>query len=94
MTEADENTLRVLLSRLREEDPAAFTTMLIQTLLNRIGDNVILGIRHKDDAGNADALICIFNGERVAGWAEEALRALQHKLDKEVAADEDDEHRP
>lgn len=80
MTEADENNLRVLTARMRDEDPAGFIAILMDTLLFKFHDDSIAGIRRKDAGGEIDALIVVFKGAQPARWAETALEDLQRKL--------------
>lgn len=82
MTEADENNLRSLIGRFREQDPVAFIDLLIQSLLIRLDDNSISGFKHYDDSPVpvSDAMLVVFKGYKPAAWAEESIIDLQKRL--------------
>lgn len=89
MTEVDENNFRVLLTRFREEKPDEFILLLLQSLMNRLGDNSISAFRHKDDDQIPVGLVVIFKGIKPAAWAEESLLELQGRLKKFAEEQED-----
>jgi hypothetical protein len=83
LTEVDENNLRVLMSRLREEDPQRFIDIIFQTVLTRIADpNALVALRQKDNGPEAPttAVIVIFKGEGPSRWAEESLAEMKLKI--------------
>lgn len=91
MTELEENTLRSLLARHREEDPVAFVDLLLQTLLIRLDDNSISGFKHHDDDKIPDALFVVFKGYKPAEWAEQSLVELKDRLKTLTKESEDEE---
>lgn len=87
MTELEENTLRSLLSRFREEQPEEFLALVMQTLLIRVEDNSIIAFNHKDDDGIPDATFAVFKGYKPAAWATESLETLKTRL-KDLSEEE------
>ncbi len=81
MTEAEENTLRVLCTQMREQDPRAFMELLFQCLLNRLDDNSISGFKHNEGL-EVDAMFVVFKGVKPAEWAEESLIELTQRIKK------------
>jgi len=80
MTELEENTLRTLLSRMREEKPLEFVDIVLQTVFRRFEDDSIAAINHKNNEGEVDGVFMIFKGKQVAEWASVCLADLQKKL--------------
>lgn len=87
MTEADENTLRVLLSEVRETDPERFLEIVVNTLVARAQEDSIQGFTRDDNDGITDSLVVVYRGYRVAGWAEKSLRELEAQLEQAKAED-------
>ena len=83
LNEADENSLRNLLSRLREEDPARLIEIIFNTVLTRIPEpNALVALRQKDNGeiNPATAVIVIFKGEGPSKWAEESLEEMRKTI--------------
>jgi hypothetical protein len=49
VTEVDENSLRTLLVRMRQEDPEGFLGVVVSTLMARLGDEKIVTLENFDD---------------------------------------------
>lgn len=80
MHEADENSFRNLLSRLRQEDPKRFLELICSSILAPMEENTIASIRITDDEEQLSAMIMVFKGEKVASWANAAEIELREKL--------------
>lgn len=81
MTELEENTLRSLMSRMREEQPLEFLDIVLQTVLIRLDENTICSFNHKNNEGQVDAVFAVFKGGKVAEWANQSLLTLKKRLD-------------
>lgn len=82
MHERDENDFRRLCTTLRENDPATFIGILVDTLLNRTEDGRLAMLRHYDDENKIDGCLVICKGAELAAEVEESLLALKAKLER------------
>lgn len=62
MKEAEENTLRNLLTRMRQEDPTGFVNLVIDVMLARVGDNQIILMDRFDADDIRDSTIVVGKG--------------------------------
>lgn len=82
MNEAEINTLRNLIGRIREEDPNQFLLIVYDSMLNRMDDETVVAIRHKDQNEHPDACLVICKGREPAVWAEASVLELQRRLEE------------
>lgn len=80
MTEADHNSLRNLIGRLREENPQEWVSLLFQSMLNRMDENAITMIRHTDDDSIPDAALLVFHGYAPTKWADSLVTELNSRI--------------
>ena len=80
VTEVDENSLRNLMTRMREDDPGTFIRILLDTLLAKIEPDSIVAINRKAFSDETDSVILVFTGENPSRWAEQSIAELQQKL--------------
>lgn len=85
MQEADENTFRNLLSRLRTEDPNRFHFMLFEAFLRSVDDNAIKAFQHKDNDEIPDAVFVVFKGYGNAAAATVSMERLKAEIEAEQA---------
>lgn len=90
MTEADENNLRVLMARLRDERPEDFAAMFVDVMLFRMEDNSLRALRHVDGDEIPDAAVVIFKGVRPASWALKSIEEMKKIADGVNGADDKD----
>lgn len=90
MNELEENTLRTLMSRFREQNPEEFINLVSDTLFIRCSDESLTAFHHKDNENHVDGTIVVFKGGQVAKWADEALKVWTSRL-KDLQEDSDAE---
>lgn len=87
LTEEEENTLRVLIPKIRNTDPALFITMLMDAAINRIVGERVIVWRKTDDAGQTEAMLALFHGPATATEAERLLVAARQRTEPEKPED-------
>lgn len=89
ITEVEENAVRNLLSRMRQEEPARFIDLVIQSLLAPINDNSIVAIGNasRKSEDESAAVVVIFKGDGPAKLAIDSLAQLQARL-KELESEQ------
>lgn len=83
MSEAEENNLRVLFARFREEQPQAFIALVLQTVLNRMDDDSIVALRHTDNDEKPDGVIVLFKGPKYVPHADRLIADMTKAFDME-----------
>lgn len=83
MNEADQNLLRNLIARQREEDPAEFLAIIFEALLIRAEDSSMTAFRHCDPDSIPDAMLVLFKGYKLAREAEKCIVNLMKEGDIE-----------
>lgn len=83
MNEAQENSLRVLLQRLREDDPNRYMSLLFEVIATRFDDESISAMRNVD-AGCEDATIvfAVARGVNASKVMQMNLDVLKSQLDE------------
>lgn len=75
LTEADENTFRNLMSRLREEDPGAFHSICVQTILAPLRDESCRLICLEGDSELVTSVIVVCKGSLVSAKIIDSIEA-------------------
>lgn len=81
MTELEENSLRTLFARYREQDPLEFIQMVMSTFLIRTEPGSIALFRHLDDDKIPDGGIVSVKGALQIAAVEKVLMDLKKRLE-------------
>lgn len=80
MTETEENAVRNVLARMREEDPRAFLRLVFDAVTAKMKDDSISVLsRTNTETNEPDLAVVLFLGEKPAKWAIESIAELHKK---------------